>query len=268
MSAFWFGFAAWVYVFLDLLVPAEVSLMVPPENKGTALGAVMFVSAIAGAVASPFFGTLSDHSHSRFGRRRPYLVVGVGCSFVFLYGMMVSHDIVLYGTCFSLVLLFLSMAGAAFNGLVADLVAPSQRGVASGVMGCLVGLGGVTGAALGYLYNDFGQSSMYFCSYGLLAGSTVVTVVTTPEQPLSAYRGRPVAPRPTCGEAIVDIMKPFRNNDFRWVFLTRMMVQMGIYTVQEFLLFYIRDAIELPDDLTPEGMVRHHSTALSLPLPR
>ena len=32
-------------------------------------------------------------------------------------------------------------------------------------------------------------------------------------------------------------------NDFVWVFLTRFLITMGVYTVQEFLLFYLRDAV-------------------------
>jgi Na+/melibiose symporter-like transporter len=34
-----------------------------------------------------------------------------------------------------------------------------------------------------------------------------------------------------------------KHSDFVWVFLTRFLITMGVYTVQEFLLFYLRDAV-------------------------
>jgi hypothetical protein len=32
---------------------------------------------------------------------------------------------------------------------------------------------------------------------------------------------------------VLDLMMPFRSHDFMWVFVSRLLVQMGIYTVQE-----------------------------------
>jgi MFS family permease len=42
------------------------------------------------------------------------------------------------------------------------------------------------------------------------------------------------------------LFDPLRSHDFRWVFLTRLLVMMGIYTVQEFLQFYFKDVIGAP----------------------
>ncbi len=43
----------------------------------------------------------------------------------------------------------------------------------------------------------------------------------------------------------------------RWVFVSRLLVQMGIYTVQEYLLFYVEYAVkDKPAKLSPEAAVR------------
>ncbi len=48
---------------------------------------------------------------------------------------------------------------------------------------------------------------------------------------------------------------PFGNHDFRWVFISRLFVQMGIYTVQEYLLYYVKYAVDTPDGLSAEAAV-------------
>ena len=37
--------------------------------------------------------------------------------------------------------------------------------------------------------------------------------------------------------------------NFFWVFFTRLLVQMGVYTVQEFLQYYMRDCVPLPEGM-------------------
>jgi MFS family permease len=41
----------------------------------------------------------------------------------------------------------------------------------------------------------------------------------------------------------VSFAKPFSSHDFRVVFFTRFLMQMGILTVQEYLQYYLKDAI-------------------------
>jgi MFS family permease len=48
---------------------------------------------------------------------------------------------------------------------------------------------------------------------------------------------------------------PFKSADFTWVFLTRMLVTMGIFTIQEFLQYYLADVIGAPYVLAGFGKV-------------
>jgi hypothetical protein len=57
-------------------------------------------------------------------------------------------------------------------------------------------------------------------------------------------------------KALSDLASPFGNHDFLWVFVSRLFVQMGICTVQEYLLYYIENAIELPNAMSKEAGVR------------
>ena len=50
-------------------------------------GWVTFAVVISDMITDPLIGALSDRSHSRFGRRRPMMVLGVGLMFVLTYLM-------------------------------------------------------------------------------------------------------------------------------------------------------------------------------------
>ncbi|HLY32424.1 MAG TPA: MFS transporter, partial [Ktedonobacterales bacterium] len=52
------------------------------------------------------------------------------------------------------------------------------------------------------------------------------------------------------GAAYAFGFRPARNPDFSWVVLTRMLVMMGVYIVQNFLLYYMQDVAHAP---SPQG---------------
>ena len=54
---------------------------------------------------------------------------------------------------------------------------------------------------------------------------------------------------------------PRRDPDFAWVLLTRLVMMLGIYTVQDFLQFYMRDAVKAPH---PEQQTTNFIIILSL----
>jgi len=54
---------------------------------------------------------------------------------------------------------------------------------------------------------------------------------------------------------------PRRDRDFAWVFVTRLVVMMGIYTVEDFLQFYMRDAVRVSN---PEQQTTNFIIILSL----
>jgi len=53
--------------------------------------------------------------------------------------------------------------------------------------------------------------------------------------------------------SLAEFLAPFRDHDFRWAFLSRLSYQQAVYTVQTYLLYYIRDAVELPKGLEPHA---------------
>ena len=46
------------------------------------------------------------------------------------------------------------------------------------------------------------------------------------------------------GEFLRGLIQPLRDHDFRWVFVTRFLMVMGTFTIQEFLQFFMRDVVK------------------------
>ena len=57
------------------------------------------------------------------------------------------------------------------------------------------------------------------------------------------------------GEFFRGLADPFKYSDFTWVFFTRLLVMMGIFTVQEFIQYYMGDVIGAPYVLAGLGTV-------------
>jgi MFS family permease len=117
----------------SLFQPYLVDEFVRPEIKNTALGIMRTAGLIIALLVQPVMGLLSDRSMSRFGRRRPFLFVGVLLEMVCFAAIAFSWN---YASLLIAILL-IQFAGnishGALQGLIPDLVPEGQRGRASAI---------------------------------------------------------------------------------------------------------------------------------------
>ncbi len=113
---------------------------------------------IIAVLVQPTIGTISDYTISRFGRRKPYILIGTLLDMLFLVGLA-SSNTVLAVAAFVILLQFSSnFAQGPFQGYVPDLVPEPQVGIASGLVGLFNVLGLLVGtimASIGLLIGDF-----------------------------------------------------------------------------------------------------------------
>lgn len=119
---------------MSLGLPSTVTLAlrvaeIDPLTKTTSYSLVAGVGALFGLIAAPIFGQLSDYTRSRFGRRRPWIVVGlVGITTgAVIIGLSDSIAMMIVGWVF--IQFFLNAGIAAMFAIVADRVPESQRGL-------------------------------------------------------------------------------------------------------------------------------------------
>ncbi len=131
VNLFWLGLNIRNNAVGTIFMPYLVDQFVSPDIRNTALGAMRTAGLIIAMLAQPAMGLLSDRSTSRWGRRRPFLAVGVLLDLIFLALIALAPD---YWTLLVAVLLQQFSANVShgpLQGLIPDLVPEDQRGVAS-----------------------------------------------------------------------------------------------------------------------------------------
>lgn len=246
LSLYWCATEAHWSAILLFLLPAQALLIGGEAFKGTTLGQVLLLGAFVSMVVAPLFGAMSDRMRTRFGRRRPWVVAGsimnVAGLIALAYIPASPTSLVLFILAFMWIELWNNFATAPYPALIPDVVAPEQRGSASGWLGLMTMLGNLGGAvAAGLALATLGIAGMYWILAGVILVGMLGTVLFTaePEPPKDIPPFR-------WGEFLRGLYEPLvESPDFRWVFVTRFFVTMGIYTVQEFLLFYFTDVVRV-----------------------
>lgn len=255
-------------VFLSILLPNQVIALVGNERKGSYMGLLMLSGGVVSLISPPFIGIWSDRLKSRFGRRRPFIIVGtiVNCTALLAMGfsdgnyglLVVSYLFIIVGS---------NIVQTVFNAAVFSMVPKRQLGTASGVIGALQILGFGIGTALGSMVEPYGEAATYGVLCFIVSITSLITLLTFHEErsdfvsvedveelnEMSGVKARVKSGLQLFGQAFVT---PFQLADFKWVFLSRLFIQMGVYTVQEFLLFWVKDVIPIPNmSITTETAV-------------
>jgi MFS family permease len=136
----------------------------------------------------PIVGERSDHTWTRIGRRKPWMLVGAPLAAIFFILVPAMRSPV--GIMFAILLTNLSMAlfRAPTIALLGDLFPSHQRSTANGVINLMGGLGAIAAFLIGGALYSLGRITPFiFGSVVLLVAITVVLLfVREPRQPAEA----------------------------------------------------------------------------------
>ena len=126
-------------VLAGLVVPLLVQVFVGEQQKGSYFGTIRLWALMVAVLTQALFGLLSDRFRSRWGRRRPFVVIGTLLEVVLIMSMawiaglsgMTGYTVLFVVYILSMVTSNLSQGGT--QGLIPDVVPPEQRGFTSGV---------------------------------------------------------------------------------------------------------------------------------------
>ena len=91
IGTFWFPQFVGFTLVPNILLPVQVARIVGPNGEGAALGLVNMLIQLSG-FTQPLIGAWSDRTQSRWGRRRPFILLGQVGVVVSLYMMMIAED--------------------------------------------------------------------------------------------------------------------------------------------------------------------------------
>lgn len=118
---------------------------------GGLIGAIMVIDNVFGVIFQPLFGKISDRTHSRLGKRRPYLLFGIPAAalfFILIPRMPYIWMLMLCVICFNLIM---SLWRSPVVALMPDLTPPSLRSEGNAVINLMGGLGTLLGMGSGMI---------------------------------------------------------------------------------------------------------------------
>lgn len=252
LSAFWFGnFFMWQPL-TTVVIQNQIDAVVPKANQGTAIGLAVSVGGLFAMTIPPIVGAISDRLSTPFGRRRPIMV---GATLLTLPGLFIlatasSYPQIVIG--YGWVQFFFNAAGAAFAGIIPDVVPAQDFGRASGFLATMVQLGSGAGLFTNTLLAGAHLESWIYLAFGVVMVLTLIpTSLAAAGEGANAPPPREKLPR---AAAIREFFRPMLGGDFAWVIFTRFFVSAGITAVAYYLNNFFRDVVGVstPDTFTSE----------------
>ncbi len=247
MNVYWFGLAFMWNALHPIVLPALLLRFVPEALKNTYLGAMTFVGLIVALVVQPVSGAWSDRTRSRWGRRRPWMVGGTLASLVCLAIMSGAPQFWALALGYVLLQFFSNVAHGPAQGLIPDLVPAERHGLASGYKN-LFDMGGlvVTSLVAGQLMDSDNPTLAFALMAGVLVVCAAVTIVTTREKPSTGAA--------TVTEKAISLRTDLgRYPAYAEMLVSRFLILLGIYVVQSFAQYYIRDWLGIANAATVTG---------------
>jgi MFS family permease len=250
LCAFWFGISFLWGSFLAVVLPFILlpehpgpgnPALVAAGEKNTAPAVLEGIGLVLAIVVQPAAGAWSDRLRTRWGRRRPLIIVGAFGGVLSLVLMIGAASFWWVVGAYCLLQFSMNVGQGAYQGLMPDAVGGKQRGTASGWLGVATLSGQVAGVLAGGLLAPRTAMIPIAATVGATA---LITVIGVPEPPLPARDVRASA-KSRCHalRAVGAYLEEFRRYpDFCWVVLSRFLGLTGLACIQRFAANYLRDS--------------------------
>ena len=235
---------------LQLLIPLQLNT--PDDANGwvqgvVSSGLVLAVGGLAGVIAGPLAGGMSDRTRGAFGRRRPWALGGVVLGALSLVGLAFATGPWGVGIAWVGVSVAVAVASAAFTAMIADQL-DDQRGAASAAIASAQALGIVVGVGVIVLL-ELGVLTGYLLLAAVLLVVGVAAALRLPDPPAPAQSAAARTNR-----TLAERLAAFGDHDFAWLLWGRLIVNIGNALGTALLLFFLlhglhRDAAGAEDDL-------------------
>ena len=240
----------------SILLPIRILAYVPESQKNTYLGLLTFAGLMVAIIIQPIAGTFSDCNNSHWGRRRPYILLGMFLALIVLPGIGLASTYIAIFVVYCLLQVCTNIAQASYQAFIPELVPNNKRGLASGVKSMMEVLGGVamvraTAYFMGRYFGGGGEFWMWIALGALMAViliATIITTITVKEQP-STYG-------PRLSKSV--LRQRFRidlkvHRDFGWFLVARGLLGIPGVALQIYALYYLMDVIGIPNPASVAG---------------
>ena len=249
LSANQFAFGIQEVACGSVLIPLQVKDVAGDREKGEALGITLLAGSVISLVLPPILGAWSDY----LNKRKFFMMIGILFNFAGLVGLGFCQTlsqiagvnvIATIGT-----VTYVTVFSAAFS----EQVAKENYGTACGIMGAINVAGFLTGSGIGALVPYIGTPGSYaliasisfvFCSVTLFFILEEPSKVHVASEVLEESEEKRKESRGYLSSTLFMFHALTRPN-FALVCFSRFFVELGVTTVNEFLIWWVRDVIPL-----------------------
>jgi MFS family permease len=249
LSLYWLGLSS-IFAGLSQIMQGRLQYggIVPKGQEGFSLFSINIVGTFVAIAVQPTIGSISDYTITRWGRRKPYILIGSILDVLFLAGLATSNSLFSIAV-FILLLQFSSnFAQGPFQGYVPDLIPARQVGLASALVGLMQVLGNVVGFVIGAIAVATGQFGLGLIALGILELATMVSVVVRVED------GKTVKDRQ--GRSWLDIALSawgtdiLRQRSYVWLVASRLFILIAGALMTNHVIFYLAQSQHLTQEET------------------
>jgi len=244
ISLYWLGLSS-IFAGLGTILSGrlEFTSLVDKQDAGRALFLISISGAVIAMIVQPTVGSISDYTISRWGRRKPYILIGSILDLVFLVGIASSDTLVALAAFIALLQFSSNVAQGPFQGYVPDLVPAAQVGTASALVGLMQVLGNVAGFVVGAIATATNQFALGLVALGVLELATMLSVVIRVREgpPPKSRAGRPWR-AVAAGAWGTDILG---ERSFLWLVASRLAILMGGSVLVQLATFYLSRSLGL-----------------------
>lgn len=236
---------AWLAIWTVQLTPVQLLLPLQldtPEDdwiRGVvSSGLVLGIGGLAGIVAGPVAGALSDRTRIGRRRRRPWALGAVWLTAVCLAVTGYTSGPWAVGAAWVGVSIGVAVSSAAFTALIADQLPPTQRGAASAAIGSSQAAGVVLGVGLVVLLG-LDIATGYWVLAAIIAVVGTAAALLLPDPP-AVHETRPK----TDARAL---LASFKDRDFVWMLSGRLVANVGNALGTALFLFFLLHGLNQPN---------------------
>ena len=237
----------------SIILPLRILDFVAESQKNTYLGLLTLSGLLLAMAVQPIAGAISDRSSLRWGRRRPYILLGSIVALFLIPGIGFVGSYVAIFAVYCLLQVSANIAQGPYQAFIPDLAPEDKRGVASGVKTLLEIAGGmglvyvIIYAGSRFIGDGVSWIQLVLIMLAvILLVAMLITVITVKERPGTVSPKLPLLP--TLYKSYkIDVGK---SPGFILFLVSRLLFIMALTTLQSFALYFFRDMVKVANPAT------------------
>lgn len=241
LSMLWFANNYKWFILMLAILPMQVRNLVPDEVKNTYWGAVFTGGAIWAAFGPTIMGGWSD----RVGRRRIFMIVGMAMTLVSLAILGSANAFWMIVVGYLALQVSDDVMQGAYASMIPQFVPKEKQPRASAILSALnlfAQIATVLAAIVLGSQNFLGMNGLQLIYLGigivnLVSLILVLVAVRSLHEPIpKLVDSAPVG-------FWQDLMAPWASLDFRWVWASRLMINLGFFIIQPYISNFLKDSV-------------------------